>query len=320
LSELITVVIPAYNVGGFIGATLESIRNQTSIQWKVIVIDDGSTDNTASVVESLSYDRVTLVQQANAGLSAARNAGLMLVTTPYVLFLDADDLLFPESIERFLTTLSLNLEAVGVYGSVVHIDMQGRQVRGVYVPADVSWSSEDNLMSFLQANVIENIAQCCFRAFAVKEVQGFRHFSPSEDWDLMCRIASRGRLAALDKDDPVLMLRQRTGSLVRSTGRNFENYEPSIDSVFSDPGIIERIGKSRSVKLRQRVEARYCWLLGRQALIARDWSEARSCLFAALRRTPFKLGLWILLALTFTKAVPNFLRARIQTHRAFLED
>ena len=93
-NPLVSVVIPSYNCGGVIGDTLESVLAQDYPALEVIVVDDGSTDDTCDVVARYG-DRVTLLQQRNAGAAVARNAGIRCARGDYVALLDADDLWLP---------------------------------------------------------------------------------------------------------------------------------------------------------------------------------------------------------------------------------
>ena len=110
---LVSVVIPTYNYGHFVLSAIESIRKQDYTHIEIIVIDDGSTDNTPQIVSSLPD--ITYIRQENQGLSAARNHGIRLATGKYLQFLDADDLLGPNSIHRRVNFLEANLE----YSSVI---------------------------------------------------------------------------------------------------------------------------------------------------------------------------------------------------------
>lgn len=103
---LLTIIVPAYNVEKYISQCLRSLVNQTRVNHKVIVVNDGSTDEfTASICqeyEQLYPDMITYISQENRGLGAARNVGLALVDTPYVGFLDSDDWLPPNYIEQIM--------------------------------------------------------------------------------------------------------------------------------------------------------------------------------------------------------------------------
>lgn len=90
----VSVIIPAYNYGNFLEECLESVFRQKGVSLEVIVVDDGSTDNTSSILKPY-YDRIEYIYQDNAGLSAARNTGIRNSSGRYLQFLDADDLLAP---------------------------------------------------------------------------------------------------------------------------------------------------------------------------------------------------------------------------------
>ena len=108
MAKTVSVIIPVYNGAGFIGDTLESVRSQTFTDWECIVIDDGSTDDTAAVVkENIAGDsRFQYAHQPNSGLSAARNAGLERSGGEYIQFLDADDVLMPVKLAEQLELIS----------------------------------------------------------------------------------------------------------------------------------------------------------------------------------------------------------------------
>lgn len=106
---IITFVVPAYNVADTIERTIDSILNQTDDRYKVIIVNDGSQDQTEAickVYEENYPDKIRYVYQENRGLGGARNRGLSMVETEYVTFLDSDDWLMPEFVENVLTCLN----------------------------------------------------------------------------------------------------------------------------------------------------------------------------------------------------------------------
>src|SRR5258706_3449142 len=117
---LVTVIIPAYNYGRFISDTLMSVQGQTYQDWECIVIDDGSTDNTAEVVARFCAQdpRIRYVRQDNAGLAAARNRGIAEGRGDYFQFLDADDLLEAKKVEFHVTYLENHPKVDIVYGDI----------------------------------------------------------------------------------------------------------------------------------------------------------------------------------------------------------
>src|SRR5690242_12360951 len=98
LPRVVTIILPTYNRARFLPAALESIRRQEYVAWELIIVDDGSTDETASLLPSLVNDipqSVIVVRRENGGAYAARNTGLEMVNGQYVAFFDSDDLWLP---------------------------------------------------------------------------------------------------------------------------------------------------------------------------------------------------------------------------------
>jgi glycosyltransferase involved in cell wall biosynthesis len=98
--ERISVIIPTYNSGRFINDAIRSVISQTCQPDEIIIIDDGSTDNTRNVVESTNDNRIKYIYQENAGVSSARNLGLKVCSGDFVAFLDADDMWRPTMLEE----------------------------------------------------------------------------------------------------------------------------------------------------------------------------------------------------------------------------
>lgn len=106
----ISCIVPVYNGERFLGEALDSILSQSLPPTEVIVVDDGSTDNTPKVAAAYS-SHVTYRRQANAGPASARNHGIGLATGDFLSFLDADDLWSPDKLERQMSALESNLQA-----------------------------------------------------------------------------------------------------------------------------------------------------------------------------------------------------------------
>lgn len=99
--EKVSVIIPCYNAAKYIGDTLLSVKNQTYSEIEIIVVDDGSTDESSTIIKEFGErHELKYIFQCNAGVSAARNTGIIASTGEYIVPLDADDILLPESIEK----------------------------------------------------------------------------------------------------------------------------------------------------------------------------------------------------------------------------
>lgn len=103
----VTIVMPAYNVESYITNSIESVINQTFKNWELIIINDGSTDQTRAYIEQYVQldSRITCIDQDNSGVSAARNKGLLNASGDYISFLDSDDQYTPQYIELMLKAL-----------------------------------------------------------------------------------------------------------------------------------------------------------------------------------------------------------------------
>jgi len=102
MSVLVSVVIPSYNYGRFLAEAIASVQGQTVEDLEIIVVDDGSTDETPDVLARISEPRLRAIRIANSGISGARNAGLELARGEFLAFLDADDRWLPHKLERQL--------------------------------------------------------------------------------------------------------------------------------------------------------------------------------------------------------------------------
>src|ERR687898_2245292 len=112
---LVTVVIPCYNQAHFLGEAIESVLSQSYEHFEIIVVDDGSTDETSEVASR--YEGVRLIRQENRGLAGARNRGLEEAKGEYVVFLDADDRLLPGALEAGLGCFEAHPECAFVFGN-----------------------------------------------------------------------------------------------------------------------------------------------------------------------------------------------------------
>lgn len=131
--DQVTILIPFFNREKLLQETLDTVLAQTYKHWRVILIDDASTDSTvSSIAPYISNPRIKLIQNSkNLGKSKSLNKGLALVETPYVLELDSDDWLFPYSIEILLTTAQRQTENVAVVcGNIIGIieDTKGKVI------------------------------------------------------------------------------------------------------------------------------------------------------------------------------------------------
>jgi glycosyltransferase involved in cell wall biosynthesis len=127
VSPTISVIIPVYNRQAFIGEAIQSVLNQTYTDYEIIVVDDGSTDETATVVRRFDDQRVHYIHQDNRGVAAARNHGLRLARGDFIAFLDSDDLFLREKLEIQLDYLRQNPQIGLAYTAYTVLDVQNHR-------------------------------------------------------------------------------------------------------------------------------------------------------------------------------------------------
>jgi GT2 family glycosyltransferase len=194
---VVTVVVPSYDAQAFLAEALDSLQAQLLTQWHCIVVDDGSSDATASIASRYVEfdDRFTLIQHPmNRGLSAARNSGLAAATTRYIAFLDADDFLTPLSLADRVETLARANDdyIVGAYCGIVMVPEQASRES----VKQVNLWTNPGLHDF-----VTTLGDCPFNSHApllrtavLRAHGGFDEtmVRGGEDWDLWLRLMRSG--------------------------------------------------------------------------------------------------------------------------------
>ena len=189
MSEIISVIIPCYNQGRFLAQAIDSVLSQTHPSVEIIVVDDGSTDETPEIAARYG-SAVTYVRQENRGLGAARNCGISLAKGSLLHFLDSDDALDSEMLGHQAATADAHPEAGAFYGVWRRMTETGeREAR-----SRVTLLPNDQFHGLQRCNVAP---PCCVtvRRRAL-DVAGVFETNPeirgSEDWDLWLRISAAG--------------------------------------------------------------------------------------------------------------------------------
>jgi glycosyltransferase involved in cell wall biosynthesis len=198
----ISVIVPAYNYGHLIHESLENLRGQTFSNWECIIVDDGSTDQTAAVCKSWTEkdQRFRYVYQRNAGLSAARNTGIKAARGRFIQLLDADDMLCSGKFAHQLQVFSEQPLAEIVYSEVRYFTSENHHARfltleGGYEPWMPGTASEDQLKlisDFLRMNLFAVNCPLMLKSVFNKVGLFDEQLRSVEDWDYWCRCALAG--------------------------------------------------------------------------------------------------------------------------------
>jgi glycosyltransferase involved in cell wall biosynthesis len=191
---LVSVIIPAYNAEISIAQTLESVLSQTYQNIEILVVDDGSSDKTAEIVKSFAQkdSRISLLQQSNAGVAAARNLAIEKSRGEYIAPIDADDIWYPQNLEKQVEYLIKSSASVGVvYSWSVDINESGLLTGGFYN----STIEGEVYKALVYKYFIGNASSSLLRRICFEKVGGYNckmkaeNAQGCEDWELHLRIA-----------------------------------------------------------------------------------------------------------------------------------
>ncbi len=261
---LVSVVIPVFNVGAYVARTVQSLLAQSHRRWQAIVIDDGSSDDTAAQIETFDDERIRLIRQANAGVSAARNRGIAVAEGAALLFLDGDDWLAPDALSRMLAALLPRPDAVAAYGAFCFVSEDGRRVvhskRGPFPAGDI-------VERLLVENLFANGGHMLLRADAATRLGGFRSdLRFGEDWEYWCRLALSGAVVVVPGGAPLLFVRQRSSGAYLNMATDPQVFTPCTEAIFSNPALRERFGDRGVERLRRNADAENRWIVGTESM------------------------------------------------------
>jgi glycosyltransferase involved in cell wall biosynthesis len=219
----VSVIITAYNLIEYLPETIDNLFQQTFTDFEVIIVNDGSTDNTAEWVQQLSDPRVRIISQANMGLSGASNTGVINAKGEYITFLDADDLWEATKLEQQVEILDCDPQIGVVYTWVTYMNEAGKSTGRVVKP-----EAEGQIwQQLIEVNQIEcgsvtMIRRACFDKVGLFDTN-LKSYVP--DWDMWLRLALHYEFRLIRQ--PLVYYRQRASS----GSRNFEGMERSFNIV-----------------------------------------------------------------------------------------
>ncbi|MEM6253483.1 MAG: glycosyltransferase [Cyanobacteria bacterium P01_D01_bin.156] len=212
INPSISVVIPAYNAAKFLPEVIRSVLEQTYQDWELIVINDGSTDETTAVVEKYCQldARIRLVNQENSGVSAARNLGVDLAKAELVAFLDSDDIWFKDKLSVHVNYMNIDQDIGVSFARVELMDFDGRTT------GKFTNNITDNIQpqTFFYTNPTVTTSNIVLRKSIFKEIDGFdKKIHYSEDIDLLFRIALKKKWKIVGIDQVLVKYRSHDSGL-----------------------------------------------------------------------------------------------------------
>jgi glycosyltransferase involved in cell wall biosynthesis len=280
----VSVIIPVYGAEKYVAATVQSVLEQTYKNFEVLIIDDGSPDQSIEICQQFTDPRIKIIRQQNRGLAGARNTGIRHAQGDYLAFLDADDLWLPEKLEKHVEHLE-NSPSVGVsFSCSAFIDETGKPL-GLYQKPKLRGITIGNLLC---RNPISNgsapvIRRQVFEAIKFQDnlygtVEDFYfddRFRASEDIECWFRIAIQTEWQIEGIPEALTLYRVNSGGLSANLFKQFESWEQVFEKTRSyAPDLIAQWeNPARAYQLRY---------LARRAVTLKDRSVALQLLHRAL--------------------------------------
>ncbi len=274
-APLISVIIPAYNQADYLAAAVHSVLDQTYRNIEVIVVDDGSTDQTAEIGQSFADPRVRYFHQENRGLSGARNTGIRNARGDYLSYLDSDDLFLPDKLSLLAKVLDATPEVGLVAGQAIPIDESEQKIGKVFdtpLPADPT--------NLLLGNPL-HVGSVLVRKSCQDEVGFFDETLRSyEDWDMWLRLGLAGCGMAW-VDQPVSLYRFHTAQMTRIGTQMTTATFAVLDNFFNIPDL-----PRPWLDLKARAYSNAHLRATAQAYLSRDFERAKEHLSSAVDLNP----------------------------------
>lgn len=265
---LVSVIIPNYNHAAYLGAAIQSVLDQSYRQVEIIVVDDGSTDNSREVVARFG-DQVRYIWQTNQGLSAARNSGIRAAKGSYIALLDADDLYETAFLQTLVATLAATPTADGIYCGYQFVDEQNR----LLPQREARLISVDRLYAALAEGNFLVPEAMLLRHVCYEQVGAFDEtLSACEDWDMWLRVTKSFNIIGASQ----VLTRHRIlpSSMSTDPTRMFTNRLAVLQKHF---GPATADGNQEN-SLKQRAYGRTYLISGVEYLQFRDLGRVYSCL------------------------------------------
>ena len=225
-----SIIIPIYNTGSYLHETITSVLNQTEENIELIIIDDGSTDDSLSVAEGYAArdKRISCLTQKNAGDSAARNTGMKYAVGKYVIFLDHDDILEADAVDHQVGILENNSMLKMALGSNEVIDSQSNHVKDNIV-SEKSFSAQE-----VALGLTPSFSQCVYRLDALRAIGGFNPAAKNAaDHDLNLRLLG-GEYTGLAHSRKVMKYRIHPNQQTKSPSKLMHNHQTALHNYYGE--------------------------------------------------------------------------------------
>ena len=222
-----SIVIPAYNRAHMIGHTIGSVLKQTYTDWELVIVDDGSKDDTKEVVLAYNEPRIKYIYQTNAERSAARNNGIKNSTGKYITFVDSDDYYLPRRLEMLHSSIKEKGEPVALFYTDIAFDKHG-----VFTDKFAGDNKGLNIHDFIATAVLGNPQMCAHRDVFLKH-QFNPKFRIGEDMELLHRMLDEYPAIYLPNQLTVVAGDHDDRSVNEKKYNSFAEHKQTLDFVFA---------------------------------------------------------------------------------------
>lgn len=236
-SPFFSVIIPTYNRAGFIAETIQSVLKQTYPYFEVIVVDDGSTDDTAAVVSNIADNRICYYKKENGERGAARNFGMCQAKGEYITFLDSDDILYEDYLKNARESIhQYKLPPFLHVGYEVTDEKLRSKIK-------VDYLKSDDIAIFVKGNPLS-----CLGIFLHKSITDQFRFNEdrdlagSEDWELWLRIAANYGIKTDTRVSAALIDHESRSVLGYDESKLIRRKELALKYAFEDEAVKEKFG------------------------------------------------------------------------------
>ena len=280
----VSVIIPTYNRAHLVGRAIRSVLNQTYQDFELIVVDDGSTDNTGEVVRSFNDDRIKCIRhEENKGGGAARNTGIRAAWGEYIAFLDSDDEWLPENLEKKVRALNSTPADIGlVYSKAIKISTDHQ-----YVVPKCGIREGESVLEYLflhrgETSTITLLA----RSNLLRRVLFDESLEKHQDWDLTIRLQKVTKFYFIDEPLAIWHSEQASG--------------PRISKDLNVNASLRFMNKHESEFVaNKKVLAGFKYKLAIWCLKKKDTRKARRFMKESMSLYPFRLRPMFLYLSTF---------------------
>lgn len=239
-SPKVSIIIPNYNYAKYIAETIDSVLAQTYPNFEVIVVDDGSKDDSLKILEKYA-GQIKVIKQQNQGVSRARNNGAANSAGEYLAFLDADDVWLPAKLERQMQRFFEDSEVGLVHCSMKFIDIEGK-ITGESRKGKEGWVAEE-LLKLKEGVVIGAGSTAVVKRALFDKIKGFDHrLTTAADWEFCYRIARDNKIAFVS--EPLVLYRIHNSNMHSNVGAMEHDVLIGFQKAFDDDSAEKQVDRS----------------------------------------------------------------------------